>query len=223
VGGDGNSGDLFVDNGDGQHRIHLDGGTETNISTTTRVYINGTQGNIRLGGPGSDGDLMLFPSSVTDILDTSQATIYLSGNAGDIRLSGADCAEQFEVDSDIAPEAGTVLVLTSSGKLSPCRQAYDRGVVGVVSGAGGLRPGVILNQQKTEQEHVPVALIGKVYCKVDASYGPIHLGDFLTTSVTLGHAMKAADAGASFGSVIGKALGAINEGCGMIPILVTLQ
>ena len=65
--------------------------------------------------------------------------------------------------------------------------------------------------------------MGKVYCKVDAQYAPIEVGDLLTTSPTPGHAMKAADPLKGFGSVIGKALRPLNGGQGMIPILIALQ
>jgi hypothetical protein len=58
---------------------------------------------------------------------------------------------------------------------------------------------------------------------VDASYGPIEVGDLLTTSETPGHAMKAADASRAFGAVIGKALSALPEGRALVPILVALQ
>ena len=70
---------------------------------------------------------------------------------------------------------------------------------------------------------MPVALMGKVYCFADATYGPINLGDRLTTSPTPGHAMRATDAEQASGAVIGKALGGIESGTGMIPVLVTLQ
>jgi len=51
----------------------------------------------------------------------------------------------------------------------------------------------------------------------------IEVGDLLTTSDTLGHAMKASDTGKAFGVIVGKALGSLSEGRGLIPILVTLQ
>ena len=38
---------------------------------------------------------------------------------------------------------------------------------------------------------MPLALVGKVYCKVNAQYAPVEVGDLLTTSPTLGHAMRA--------------------------------
>jgi hypothetical protein len=68
-----------------------------------------------------------------------------------------------------------------------------------------------------------VALIGKAYCKVDASLAAIDVGDLLTTSSTPGHAMRAADPVAAFGTVIGKALKPCRGGRGLIPILIALQ
>jgi len=45
----------------------------------------------------------------------------------------------------------------------------------------------------------PVALVGRVPCKVDASYGAIRAGDRLTSSPTPGHAMKMTCSGQSVG------------------------
>ena len=70
---------------------------------------------------------------------------------------------------------------------------------------------------------IPIALSGKVYCKVDAEPSPIQIGDLLTTSETPGHAMKAEDPFKAFGAVLGKALRALGAGQGLIPILVALQ
>ena len=65
--------------------------------------------------------------------------------------------------------------------------------------------------------------MGKVYCKMDARHTSIEIGDLLTTSATKGYAMKADDPLKAFGAVIGKALGSIKDGVGMIPVLVALQ
>ena len=64
--------------------------------------------------------------------------------------------------------------------------------------------------------------MGKVCCKADAQFGPIEVGDLLTTSPTPGHAMKASDPAKAFGAVIGKALGSLKAGTGLIPIIVAL-
>ena len=142
---------------------------------------------------------------------------------GDIRLLGADCAEDFDVDAVEDVEPGSVMVASHDGRLTVSAAAYDRRAVGVVSGAGAFRPGLILDSQSGGGDRVAIGLIGKVYCKVDASHDPVEVGDLLTSAHTPGHAMKAADASKAFGAVIGKALAPLDGGRGLIPILVTLQ
>jgi hypothetical protein len=142
--------------------------------------------------------------------------------AGDIILTGADCAEDFDVEGP-GLEAGTVLVIGDKEKLRRCTEAYDKRVAGVISGAGDCKPGIILGTKQSQGKRVPVALTGKVYCKVDARYAPVEVGDLLTTSPSSGHAMKANDPFKSFGAVIGKALRPLTEGKGLIPILIALQ
>jgi hypothetical protein len=142
---------------------------------------------------------------------------------GDIQLANADCAEHFNVGDDISAEPGTVMVVGEAGTLFPSQQAYDKRVAGVVSGAGHYKPGIVLDKQNSNDGRKPIALVGKVYCKADAQYGAIEVGDLLTTSPTLGHAMKADDPRKAFGTVIGKALHGLPEGQGLIPILVALQ
>jgi len=143
--------------------------------------------------------------------------------SGDVLLTGADCAEDFDVAGNRSPEPGTVVVIDEGGALSESCDAYDKKVAGVVSGAGDYRHGILLDQRPESEDRVAVALVGKVYCKVDADYSPIDVGDMLTTSLTPGHAMKVMDPAKAFGSVIGKALKALQRGQGMIPILIALQ
>ena len=146
---------------------------------------------------------------------------------GDISLINRDCAEEFDITPRQGIEPGTVMVLSENGKLEPSSKAYDKKVAGVVSGAGDYKPGLILGKQQQWQSEedmmrLPIALMGTVYCKVDASVS-IEIGDLLTTSPTKGHAMKADDPIKAFGTVIGKALRSIKEGKGLIPVLVALQ
>src|SRR5215472_4412003 len=152
---------------------------------------------------------------------------FFQGNVnvtGDILLPGAsDCAEHFDIAGAEQVEAGTVMSISDEGGLAPSRQPYDNRVAGVVSGAGKFKPGIILDKQGSEHSRLPIALIGKVYCKADAEFAPIRIGDLLTTSPTPGHAMKACDPRKAFGSVIGKALQPLATGQGLIPILIALQ
>ena len=141
---------------------------------------------------------------------------------GDIQMAGADYAEDFDVAESTATP-GTVMVLDDAGRLRTSTREYDRRVAGVLSGAGGFTPGIVLDRQGETAGRRPLALMGKVWCRVDASHGAIAVGDFLTTSATPGHAMKAADPQRAYGAVIGKALKPLASGRGLVPILITLQ
>jgi hypothetical protein len=141
----------------------------------------------------------------------------------DVVLKGADFAEDFAVKTSECVEPGMVMVLDEIGVLRPCDKSYDRKVAGVISGAGDYKPGLILDRQNSSEGRLPLALVGKVYCNVDATCGAIEVGDLLTTSPTPGHAMKASDPSRSFGAVIGKALRPLTSGKELVPILIGLQ
>jgi hypothetical protein len=151
---------------------------------------------------------------------------FFDGNVqvnGDIFVPGADCAEHFDVAEGQEVNPGTVVVIDRDGTLRPSECAYDKKVAGVISGAGAYRPGLILDKQESDNKRHPVALVGKVYCKVDAQYGPVAVGDMLTSSPTPGHAMKADNPLKAFGAVIGKALDDLDSGTGLVRMLVCLQ
>jgi hypothetical protein len=143
--------------------------------------------------------------------------------AADVFLTNADVAEDFDIADGANAEPGTVMVLVDAGALRPSDAAYDRRVAGVISGAGSYKPGVVLDRQPQASGRMPVALFGKVYCKADADDQPIEVGDLLTTSATVGHAMKATDPARTVGAIIGKALGGLRSGRGLVPVLVALQ
>jgi hypothetical protein len=152
--------------------------------------------------------------------------LHVAGNVsvdGDILVTGADCAEHFDVVGASPLEPGAVVVIDESGALRESGEAYDTKVAGVVSGGVEYRHGLVLDNRPSQAGRIPVALVGKVYCKVDADYGPIRIGDLLTTSATPGHAMKAANRSKAFGAILGKALGSLEAGRKLIPILVALQ
>ena len=125
--------------------------------------------------------------------------------------------------SPAAAGPGTVMVIGDDQALRPSSESYDRRVAGVVSGAGDYKSALLLDRRASSRPRSPVALVGKVCCKVDAQHGPVKVGDLLTTSPTPGHAMRAADQGRAFGAVIGKALQPLASGRGLIAILVALQ
>jgi hypothetical protein len=186
------------------------------------VFLDGAAGDCWLGGNGVAGNVMVFPASATGaaLRDSAQASVRIDGEAGDIVLRNADCAEDFDVAGQA--DAGDVMVLADDGQLRRCDAPYDRAVVGVISGAGGFKPGIVLDRRQRDGRR-PIALMGKVFCKVDASERPVRVGDLLTTSGTPGHAMAAFDRDRAFGAILGKALGPVESGRAVIPVLVTLQ
>ena len=62
------------------------------------------------------------------------------------------------------------------------------------------RPALVLDRREVQSSRQPVALLGRVFCKAEASFGAIAAGDLLTTSSTRGHAMKASDRLQAFGA-----------------------
>ena len=111
------------------------------------------------------------------------------------------------------------------GELVPASCAYDRKVAGVISGAGGVATGMTMGHSGTIADGAhAIALTGRVYCLVDATDAAIEPGDMLTTSTSVGHAMKALDAQRSHGAVIGKAMTNLPRGeKGLVLVLVNLQ
>ena len=122
-------------------------------------------------------------------------------------------------------EPGTVVVIDpdNAGALKTSADAYDYKVAGVVSGARGINPGIHLGQRTVMDGDTKVAMTGRVYVKCSTENGPIRPGDRLTTSWTAGHAMRATDRMRSDGAVIGKAMSVLDEGSGLVLVLVNLQ
>ncbi len=136
---------------------------------------------------------------------------------------GLDYAEGFDVSDEREIAPGTVLIIdaTVAGKLAISNAPYDRKVAGIVAGANGLGSAVRLGAGEYDFD---VALAGRVYCNVDASYGAIQPGDLLTTSPTPGHAMRVIDRDKAQGAILGKAMQPLEQGeKGQILVLVTLQ
>jgi hypothetical protein len=173
-------------------------------------------GRLFIKAGGNVGIGTVTPKYTLDVNGTINAS-------ADVIVGGGDCAEEFDIVDAKSIEPGTVMVIDNNGALRASEKAYDKRVAGVISGAGDLRPGITLDKQTNKANRLPLALNGKVYCKVDADCGSIEVGDLLTTSSTSGHAMKVSDHVRSIGAIIGKALRPLEAGCGLIPILVALQ
>ena len=230
IGAAGNEGDLNIVDGEGRNAFQFNSesavltvgasGNEGDITVLDgqgrQVFkFNSDPASLVLGAQGNEGDLYVRNSAGND-------TIHLDGESGDIILSNADFAEDFEVADPSAAEPGTVMVLDDTGKLVPSTSPYDRRVAGIVTGAGSYKPGIIMDRHKDRTHRRPIAMVGKVFCRIDADLGGVAVGDLLTTAPTPGHAMRAADPSRAIGSVIGKALAPLSSGRGLVPVLISL-
>jgi hypothetical protein len=142
---------------------------------------------------------------------------------GGTQASGADFAEQMAVEGEEADyEPGDVLVISASADrmVELSAETFATAVIGVYS----TKPAVLAGAPDTDDPlaGIPVAITGIVSCKVSAENGPIRRGDLLVTAATPGHAMRAGD-NPPQGTVLGKALGELETGTGVIQVLVTLQ
>jgi hypothetical protein len=216
--------------------------SESNIirigSTQTATYFSGEFISVEgltpvepyIGDDGSGDDVQIgsLLSGVTNVScynEADQAYMHLYVSSITI-TGGSDLAEPFRISKAKQPVVeGDVVVIDDAhpGQLKLTDQPYDTRVAGVVSGANGIHPGIQMQQQGLLDGGKNVALTGRVYVQADTSNGPIKPGDMLTTSGTPGRAMKVTDHGRAQGAILGKAMSSLNDGQGMVLVLVTLQ
>jgi hypothetical protein len=141
-------------------------------------------------------------------------------------LCGGDYAESVDVSGDRTRyEPGDVIVIDPNhpARFLKSTDPYSTAIAGIYS----TKPGFVGRRQvadpKTNTTEIPMAMVGVVPTKVSAENGPIKPGDLLVTSSTLGHAMKGTDRSLLVGAIVGKALGSLGSGTGVIEVLVSLQ
>ena len=199
-------------------------------SASTAVYANNTSGSgfgvtgvaagsgtaVLGSNPNPAGHAGYFDGNVRVTGTTTTGVLTTTG--------GADLAEPFKMsDKDLPKGAVVVIDEENPGHLKLSEGAYDTRVAGIISGAGGVNPGISLSQHGVMEGDQNVALSGRVYVQADASTDAIKPGDLLTTSTVPGHAMKVSDATRSQGAILGKAMTSLKDGKGLVLVLVTLQ
>ena len=194
-------------------------------------------GYLIIGSATEDHIVMDYNEIMAKGSGTTTSTLYVQHNGGNTNFGGrvvcselqltggSDIAEPFEMNEPDKIKPGSVVVIDpdNPGKLKLSATAFDRSVAGIVSGAGGIKPGVrMMSDQAFENNH-HVALTGRVYALCDASFGSIEPGDLLTTSPISGHAMQVTDYQRAQGAILGKAMTKLDKGQGLVLVLVTLQ
>ena len=204
---------FYRDNSDGTSgTLMLSNSGSVGIGTTAPGAKLEVDGNVKLtSGSGA---------SITFADGTVQSTAYTGVTCG------GDYAESVDVTGDRTNYSpGDVMVIDpdSPGRFLKSNESYSTAVTGVYS----TKPGVLGRRQTTDPRttttEIPMAMVGIVPTKVSAENGPIQPGDLLVSSSSIGFAMKGTDRSRMLGAVIGKALGRLDSGIGVIEVAITLQ
>jgi hypothetical protein len=171
------------------------------------------------------GDILKGQVSGGDVFRVDAAGV-VHATGGYVTV-GADFAESVAVRGQRSQyEPGDVLEIDPSADrhLALSHHAYSTLVAGIYS----TKPGVLatprtMDDPEIKASEVPLAVVGIVPCKVTAENGAIARGDLLVTSSRAGYAMKGTDRSQMLGAVVGKALQPLDQGTGVIQVLVTLQ
>lgn len=228
---DGQGARVILRNSDGQRTVQLDGESADEKEGNIQVgYFNGTEviNTVSIDAiEGETGAAIKLRNRNGDTTIELDAESGVGGNGRIItqvlEITGADVAEKFPVSGNVEPGMVVEIDPANPGKLRLSRNAYNRRVAGVVSGAGGLSVGAILGNLPGHKDAPPIALSGRAWVQCDTSNGPIEPGDLLTTSDTPGHAMRVTNHEKAQGAILGKAMTALSEGAGLVLVLVSLQ
>jgi len=183
-----------------------DGKGTLHISNTPQAqfYNASFKGVVSLGKWGNN------PNGFVLVADGDGRTGVLLDGTGSVTVRGKkvhDYAEILELGTRDGISPGSVVAYDAkAGGLVPASAANARQVVGVISGAGGLSPGMVIGSRADESRDLPVSMSGVIHVRVSAEAGPVEPGDLLVPSGVPGVGMRAADLGAAGGRVFGKAL-----------------
>ena len=184
--------------------LEVDAGTIDGINSTSFLRSDAADTHSGTITPSADNSIDLGSSSNRY---NEVYAVTFQGTATSAQY--ADLAEKYESNEEL--EAGTVVCFGGEKEICACETEADHRVAGVIS----TDPAYMMNAGSEGQY---VALTGRVPCKV---VGPVVKGDLLVSAGVKGHAK--ADNDAKPGRIIGKAVGSLDAGEGIIEVLVNMM
>lgn len=161
--------------------------TNAAISTVTQTFVPSSNASINIGSASSGYFNAIY-------------AVTFSGTSTTAKY--ADLAEMYHADDHYMP--GTVVVFGGDFDVTISNQTHDSRVAGVIS----TNPAYLMNDNFEHDTWVPVALTGRVPCKVR---GPVSKGDLLVSSEIPGVAQKLDKDLYSVGCIIGKSIDIITD------------
>ena len=205
----------------------LETAAQTNITSVGTLGSLSVTNNITLGGnlidtgaldisTGSNGNISLSPNGAGVIVAAKDIVNGQANGVGNIGSATtffntvfakatsaqyADLAEMYVSDQDYQP--GTVVEFGGTHEITISTQSHSTAVAGIVS----TNPSYLMNSTQQGEHVLPVALTGRVPCRVQ---GPVRKGDVLVASSTPGVAQRI---GMNWqpGCVIGKSMEVIES------------
>ena len=189
------------------------GGEGVSLGTTARgrgqIQVKNRSGRVvvlALAESGSDSGYM----GIADRGGNHRLILKVENGNGVVAVDGTrvhDYAEILDLATRDGIRAGSVVAWDPDASgLVPASASNARRVVGVISGAGKFRPGMVIGSRADGSKDFPVAVSGVIYARVSGEAGPVEPGDLLVPSSAAGVGMRAADPRATAGTVFGKAL-----------------
>lgn len=192
-------------------------GAFTSVGTGV-LSVSGFTADLFVGGTGSIANGAITVTKTFRVNNSGK--VYANGGYA---TSGADVAEYVPA-SGATPQPGDVVEIDPDhdGRFRLAATPASPAVAGVIS----TTPGLTMNRPEAASAK-PVtdpilALAGRVPVKVCAAGGAIRPGDLLVSSAIPGRAMRA-PANPAPGTILGKALGRLERGQGVIDMLVMLR
>ena len=144
---------------------------------------------------------------------------YFTGSGSFNAGQGADLAERIEVTETLEPGDLVEIDPQAPGLYRKARGPSTGLAVGVITSVPAItlanEPGAV-----GEDPRPLLALMGRVPVKATTENGPIRVGDLLVSSSTPGAVMRCDEPEGCSGTLVGKALEALEHGDGMIEMLL---